>query len=380
MNENIINNNEIFINNKIKILENANRLLKLNNTKTNKIIFVYSQPKVGSTSLVSSIRIFASHMYNVIHIHDEEMLRVLTNITGITVNELILYNKYIGKEVYVIDVYRSPIERKMSAFFEKIDTLHFNNSCENIQQYNMKKLINRFNKIFPFIGSGDHFLDVYPIKKPSTFDYENKYLFIEENNIKYIKLRLSDSSQWGTILTKLLECPIKIIKDYETETKPVKDLYIKFKELYKIPENYLNELENCKYLNYYYSPDEKSEYLSKWMQKKDGYFIPFQYEEYKLYEYISIENQYTDVIQINHYIDEGCICNKCSAKRLIIATKLLNGIDTHERIYHNEVIKETVENKINKIKKINQYLQITNKYKNNKIKISDMNTIVNCKY
>ena len=117
---------------KLELLKNANNALNITNSNLNKIIFIYSYPKVGSTSLVTSLRVFASHLYNVIHIHDEDMLKKLCNIKNITINDLIIYNKYIGKEVYVIDVYRSPIERKMSTFFEKIDTLHFNNNCNSI--------------------------------------------------------------------------------------------------------------------------------------------------------------------------------------------------------------------------------------------------------
>ena len=35
--------------------------------------------------------------------------------------------KLLGKNVYVIDVYRSPIECKISTFFEKVGVYHFNN-------------------------------------------------------------------------------------------------------------------------------------------------------------------------------------------------------------------------------------------------------------
>ena len=137
---------------KVELLKNANNILNITKSSLSKIIFIYSNPKVGSTSLVTSIRMFASHIYNVIHIHDEEMLKKLSNISNVTINEIILYNKYIGKEVFVIDIYRSPIERKISTFFEKIDTYHFNNSSKNINDYNINKIINRFNKIYPYIG------------------------------------------------------------------------------------------------------------------------------------------------------------------------------------------------------------------------------------
>jgi len=78
---------------KIQLLKQANETLHLNRTNKKNIIFIYTPPKVGSTSLVTSFRIFVSTLYHIVHIHDEEMLKVLGHIQGITVNEIILYNK-----------------------------------------------------------------------------------------------------------------------------------------------------------------------------------------------------------------------------------------------------------------------------------------------
>jgi hypothetical protein len=101
-------------------------------------------------------------------------------------------------------VYRSPIERKISAYFEKIGVHHFNNSDEIVNTYNVNKVINRFNNIFPHIANGDHFIDKYGIIVPKQFDHSTKYLLVQENGINYIKLRLKDSVFWGSILTSIL--------------------------------------------------------------------------------------------------------------------------------------------------------------------------------
>ena len=89
--------------NKLNLLIKTNETLNLSKATHNKIIFVYSAPKVGSTSIVSSLRIFGSDKFIIIHIHDEEMLKVLGHINGITINEIILFNKYLGKDVYAIN-------------------------------------------------------------------------------------------------------------------------------------------------------------------------------------------------------------------------------------------------------------------------------------
>jgi len=235
---------------KLNILIKANELLHITTTHHNKILFVYSPPKVGSTSIVSSLRIFGLDKIDTIHIHDEEMLQVLGHIKGITINELILFNKYLGKNVYVINIYRSPIERKISSFFEKIGCYHFNTTEQNINKYNVDKIINRFNNIFPYIETGDHFMDKYCITIPESFDYNKKYSLVKENNITYITLRLKDSSQWGTILTGILGFNICIVKDYESSNKCIKNIYNLFKKVYKIPINFLDQIKKCKYLNY----------------------------------------------------------------------------------------------------------------------------------
>ena len=146
---------------RLEIIKEAN--CKLFNSNTNPtIVFIYTPPKFGSTTLVTSLRISASFKLTVIHIHDEIMLQVLTGIQNVSINDIIKYNSYIGKKVYVVDVYRSPVERKISEYFEKIADLHFNNTEENLNTYNVNRIINRFNKIFPYLANEqDYFKEKY---------------------------------------------------------------------------------------------------------------------------------------------------------------------------------------------------------------------------
>ena len=43
---------------KIKILNTLNEVLNIHKSQNKNLIFIYSAPKVGSTSIVSSLRIF----------------------------------------------------------------------------------------------------------------------------------------------------------------------------------------------------------------------------------------------------------------------------------------------------------------------------------
>lgn len=351
INYDFLQNNE-----KYKLLVDINEKLYINKNPCNKLVFIYSAPKVGSTSIVSSLRIFGTDKISVIHIHDEEMLRILGRVTGVTINEIILFNKHLGREVYVIDVYRSPVERKISAFFEKIGAYHFNNKDEIVNKYNVNKVITRFNNIFSHIANGDHFMDKYNIAIPDRFDHVSKYLLVHENGIKYIKLRLKDSNEWSTILTNIFGIKIVSIKDYESSNKPIKDLYKKFKIAYKIPSNLLDELTKCKYLNYYYSDQEKQEYIDQWAKKTAPNTVQYTSEQYNMYEQLSIENSHIDYIQLNHYMDEGCSCKACCMKRAETATKLIMGrtiITEIDRIVHSEAKNELLVKRVEHANKIN---------------------------
>jgi hypothetical protein len=320
---------------RLELLKSANSKIGLSNEKIKNIVFVYTPPKVGSTTLVSSIRLSASYKFSVIHVHDEEMLFVLTGLTGITINEIIKYNKYIGRNVYVIDVYREPLERKMSEFFDKLASFHFNNTTDKVNKYNVNRLIARFNNIFNHIATGDHYFDkLTDVIKPTEFDFEKKYLIQKVFDISYIKLRLSDSAQWGKILSGLLGTEITIINDYETDKSALKELYREFKNVYKIPSNYITQIENCPYFKYYLSNDEQVAYISKLRVKESAPVVGYSQSEYNIYINICLENQWNIVIDTAHYLDEGCTCRACTKQRRLIVVKARRGEPPKEKLTH----------------------------------------------
>jgi hypothetical protein len=326
---------------RLELLKNANSRMGLSDTKIKNIVFVYTPPKVGSTILVSSIRLSASYKFSVVHLHDEDMLFVLTGLTNITINEIIKYNKYIGRNVYVIDVYREPLERKMSEFFDKLASFHFNNVVDKVNNYNVNRLIARFNNIFTHIANGDHYFDkLTEIIKPNEFDFEKKYLNQKVFDISYIKLRLRDSAQWGNILTGILGTEITIINDYETDKTPLKDIYQRFKNAYKIPSNYITQIENCPYFKYYLSSVEQVGYISKLRAKEAPQVIGYSQNEYNIYINICLENQWNTSIDTNHYLDEGCTCRACTKQRRLIVVKARRGEPPKEKLTHDLAIQK----------------------------------------
>ena len=327
-----------------------NAVNRLFNLECENYVFVYTPPKVGSTTLVSSLRVSLGDTYNIVHLHDEVMLKVLTGITDVTINEIIEYVSSIKKNVYVIDIYRTPVERKMSEFFEKITSLHFNTNETIVNTYNQKRLSDRFNSLFPHLGNGEHYMEKYNIRDPILFDFKNKYTVQKKTNITYVKLRLCDSHVWPKILSAIFGKSVVLMTDYQTENKGIGELYKRFKREYKLPLNYHHDISQCRYLSLYYSERERNEYLNTWQHKLTQQWTPYTEQEYKLYLTVSLENQIATDVQREHYADEGCRCTLCASKRVDIFNKLQRGENVNDRISHRELAEAQSQQKYDTLK------------------------------
>jgi hypothetical protein len=336
------------------LLDESNKKLGIHDDlaipKNKILVVVYSPPKVGSTSIVVSLRIFAALHVTVIHLHNEKMMQVLHNIDpSITILDIINYNaNQLGKSVFVIDVYRTPIEHYMSIFFESISTLHFNNSPININKYGIDRIARRFNNVYPFMEIEDYFFSIFhqqehQVNNDTHFDIDNKYIKLVNGNVTFVKLRLADSHEWSSILTNLLSWKVLIVPDYETVKKPFGPLYNRFKESYRLPRNYFDKMAACPSLKYYLSEKERLDYINVWSNKvTDEYESFYTPEQYKFYIEVSCENKFLSDIQADHYIDEGCICINCRKKRQFLIYKILSG-QSYSNVFVRHIVEEPLE-------------------------------------
>jgi hypothetical protein len=202
----------------------------------------------------------------------------------------------------------------------------------------------------------DYLKDVYNITEiiPEQFSFDKKYLLIEKDGVKYIKLRLCESEFWEENIKEIMNIEVKIIKDYETENKDVSTLYKKFKNIYKIPENRLKEIEESSSFQYYNTEEERKSYINKWKTKMDINIEGYSVEQYELYKKISNENKWIPSVQLHHYIDEGCECNLCEKRRNAVLERLKNGnIIKPQKIEHEKIVEShQQQNTINKIQQI----------------------------
>ena len=304
------------------------------------IILLYCPDKVGSTSIVSSVRFSAPEKFMVFHTHSEKIVDLLYfEKNKITIQDIISNNNVFNpntnkyRQIYLIDIYRNPIEKKISSFFQKISEEHFNNTEENLSTYPIDKIIKRFNDIFPYIDVTDYYntfyTELFGCTQITKFDTDKKY-YMEKiaENTTLIKLRLNDSDCWSDVLSNILNTNITMLNEYDTTNKKIGKIYNEFKINYKLPHNYFDLITNFKQLDIYLSLDEKHKYLSEWFERTINYIHkPFDTNEYSFYKMITVENHfYNSVVSNKHYSDDGCLCKICKEKRKL----------TKEYIYNNK--------------------------------------------
>jgi len=311
---------------------------------TRDIVLLYCPQKVGSTSIVTSIRLSEPEKFFVMHTHDEIIFKSAGGSSNdVCVNDIIKNNalKNFGtgkpRNIYVIDIFRPPIERKISEFFHEIGIFHFNNVEQYVSNYDIHKILKRFNDIFPHVSNEDYYKERFHTDfNYEEFDFKKKYIMTEKNGVKYIKLRLKDSAQWGEILSTILDSDITVVSDYETREKEIGELYKVFMENYKLPYNYFKMIENCPQLKCYYDFSERYDYLNQWWKKTMGVYDSFTNEEYKFYKTIYLENQFYFRKLTAHYKDDGCLCENCKKKRSKILKKVKKeGDENLEANLHN---------------------------------------------
>jgi hypothetical protein len=158
---------------------------------------------------------------------------------------------------------------------------------------------------------------------------------------------LQDSKLWGNILSTIFQREIILINDYQTNDKNIANLYTIFKNEYILPINYYELIKDCKYFNFYLLEEERNQYLQQWQLKITNNFIPYTTQEYNFYVKLYLENQYINDIQIEHYIDNGCLCVSCTKARQEIFIKAKKGETNFKKIIHQNAVNKNIITKIN---------------------------------
>jgi len=225
-------------------------------------VFIYCGGKCGSSTLE---RTFTTNGFVTLRCHTNLEFKK-TKHTNINIHAVIDGCKK-RRKVYVIDVYRTPIERKISSFFENLNTHVPNYTSLSIEQLTTifnNKFLDTIEEYHPF----DEVMQNMGFKKNERYDFNKKYIKIVYDNIIFIKLRFTDIAIWGNILTEIFGKKIIIHPDNLSNKKSTYNLYNNFKNNYKVPKEYLESLKD-KDINFkiYNKPEEQDKYINMWMQR-----------------------------------------------------------------------------------------------------------------
>jgi hypothetical protein len=271
---------------------------KLNNLD----IIVYCGGKCGSSTLHNT---FKKNGFKSYKIHTNNYFKYLCNTfkkdTDKSIFDVIDFNIKQEKNIYIIDSYRNPIERKISSFFQNIHKHITDNNNKKIEE-----LIKIFNEKFLYEleenESIDEVMKHYGLDTFTNFDFNNKYNIVKKNNLIFIKIRFNDICEWSNILSTIFEKNIEIYNSNLTNTKPINKLYNIFKEHYRVPEKYLNEyLINNVDFNIYNTEDEKNKYINYWKNK----IIRADEKIIRTCVYVNVKNEKRIIEFIKYYIKIG---------------------------------------------------------------------------
>jgi hypothetical protein len=236
--------------------------------------FIYCGRKSGSTTLTHT----CSNIYNSssIQIHNnEDFLYKYGQSNFNSIFDLVENNMKKHETIYIIDSYRTPIEKKISSFFEDID-----NYIPNYKDCDISFLISYFNKKYiygnkcthiytedyePLDEMLEHF-NLSPIKK---FNFDQQFELIKHKNLVFIKLRFHEIEKWDVLLSKIIGKDVTIIDKNKSENKHYYDVYENFKKNYKIPREYLEKLKVDSRFKIFNSSLERIKYIKDWSSRSE---------------------------------------------------------------------------------------------------------------
>ena len=225
-------------------------------------IFVFCSAKTGSTHLHNLF----SKKYNSLHVHGNSGYRRRKGSTDL--KDLILHCSNTQEEIYVIDSYREPIERKIASFWQNIST-HVPNwneiEAEELIQIFNDKYIYRIEEYHSYKESFDYFNIPYI----ESFDFSKQFYSTKHNNITFIKLRLKDSKNWVNILNNNFNFGLSEMDKISNNAtnKPYSKKYAEFNEKYRVPVKFLESLKNDREFFIFNTDEEREIYLEKWYEK-----------------------------------------------------------------------------------------------------------------
>lgn len=194
-------------------------------------LVVYSGGKCGGSSLYSSLL----NIINSIFIHNNEQYieckkrgiypfsKPQDNLNSIFEN--------VSNECIFIDVYRNPIDRTISSYFQNYE--------HNIKYYNIPKFdkledeVDYFNLfIYHQLENYEGFEEVMKHYNIDKLHNMGDYWILRKHNKTFLRLKFNKINEWEKIISNELKLNIKLRKENMSNNKSYYNKYIEFKKIY----------------------------------------------------------------------------------------------------------------------------------------------------
>jgi hypothetical protein len=268
--------------------------LRRSKTKSGKPILVYQMGKVGSSSIVDSLKA-SSVDQPVYHVHfldadniqkADEMLHRLYG-SRVNVNRWCLYeSRFVlkhflrqkSRNLKIISLVREPIARNISSFFHNIDT--FIPDCAALYERHeitiaeiMRVFLQRFHEhTFPLTWFDDEMKKVFGIDVFAAdvcISMDRRVFAYRQGDLNLLIMKTEDLDN---VAPKALEEFLQI-KGFRlklsnlSKEKNYNRAYGDFIRSVKLPKEYVTTTYASKYMTYFYTPQEIERFRARWCEK-----------------------------------------------------------------------------------------------------------------
>lgn len=245
-------------------------------------IIIYTVGKVGSSTIANTLRergiqevqphsLWYSNIGGYFVTPKEKKFRKFRNIfktSTIRFKTKIFLLKIwcFGQEVKVITLYRDPVARNISAFFEQFHHL----SDRSIVEYDVSELIDMFWEYTNHSAPIDWFdLELKKVMNVDIYQHELDknlgFVRFKEGRYDVLVLQMEKLSKLNDEIADFVILPsFKMASTNRSDKKVYADVYRQFKDEICLPQTYLDKMYNTKVVKYFYTDEQILEFYNKW--------------------------------------------------------------------------------------------------------------------
>ncbi len=257
-------------------------LVRLVSDRASSLVLVHQMGKVGSSSIAKSLEQAGVATLHTHYLGEKYLASIEAANTriGMEIPKHCLVARWINEHLIpqqrsmrMITMTREPIARNISAFFQNLAVFRQPGYVPDPEK--VQDLIEQFLKDYSHDVPLEWFdreikgvfgVDVYLHAFPS----ESGYCVIKEANLHLLimKAEASDETKIKAITQFLGIEGFVLVRENVGAEKQYKNAYLRFKELIRVPADYIEKMYSSRYARHFYSDDELKKFRSAWSQRR----------------------------------------------------------------------------------------------------------------